>query len=392
MRKLSDGGLKILVQGLCRARIQRYIAEHPCYKVRLDVYEEVPTTRTPQVEALARSVRQNVERVAELGRSLQPELAMVLQNVEEAGRTADLVASNLTLKLPEAQGLLELEDPVERLNKVNQSLENEIGILELQNRIQSKAKEEMSKTQRDYFLREQMRQIRHELGDGTLSATRSRTCARRWRRGACPRGEAEADKQLRRLELMSAESAEAAWCAATWTPWSSCPGRRPTRSRSRCARPARAGRGPLRPRARQGAHPRLPGVHRLRRARTAHPLFPGARPAWARPRWAIDRPGAGAAVRAHLAGRGARRGEIRGHRRTYVGAMPGRIIQGMKQAGARNPVFLLDEVDKLGPTSAATPRRRCLRCWTPSRTTPSATTTWASPTTCRRSCSSPPPT
>src|SRR5262245_52030939 len=99
MRKLSDGGLKILVQGLCRARVQRFIAEQPCYKVRLDVYEEGGPSRSVEVEALTRAVRQNVERVADLGRSLQPELAMVLQNVEDPGRMADLVASNLTLKL-----------------------------------------------------------------------------------------------------------------------------------------------------------------------------------------------------------------------------------------------------------------------------------------------------
>src|SRR4029453_15910712 len=138
----------------------------PPEQVRLSVYEEGTLTPSTQLEALTRTVRQNVERVAELGRTLQPELAMVLQNVDDSGRMADLVASNLTLKLPEAQAILETDDPVERLSKVKQSLENEIGILELQNRIQSKAKEEMSKTQRDYFLREQMRQIRHELGDG----------------------------------------------------------------------------------------------------------------------------------------------------------------------------------------------------------------------------------
>src|SRR5688572_18280771 len=154
MRKLSDGGLKILVQGLCRARIQRFLSEQPSYRVRLDVFEDGAPSSSVEVEALTRTVRQNVERVAELGRTLQPELAMVLQNVDDSGRMADLVASNLTLKLPEAQAILETDDPVERLSKVNQSLENEIGILELQNRIQSKAKEEMSKTQRDYFLRE----------------------------------------------------------------------------------------------------------------------------------------------------------------------------------------------------------------------------------------------
>src|SRR5262245_8204611 len=114
MRKLSDGGLKILVQGLCRARIERFIAEQTSYKVRLDVFEDSASGSTVELEALTRTVRQNVDRVAELGRTLQPELALVLQNVDDPGRMADLVASNLTLKLLEAQAILETENPVER--------------------------------------------------------------------------------------------------------------------------------------------------------------------------------------------------------------------------------------------------------------------------------------
>ena len=211
MRKLSDGGVKILVQGLCRARIERFLSDVPSYRVRLDVLEEGPVVASVETEALVRSVKQNVERVAELGRTVQPELALVLQNVDEPGRISDLVASNLTLKLTDAQAILETEDALARLNKVNQALENEIGILEVQTRIQNRAKEEMSKTQRDYFLREQLRQIRHELGDDN-SLRDEIDDTRRKLEGAGLSAEArsEADKQLRRLEQMSPESAEAA--------------------------------------------------------------------------------------------------------------------------------------------------------------------------------------
>jgi ATP-dependent Lon protease len=350
MRKLSDGGLKILVQGLCRARIQRFIAEHPCYKVRLDVYEEPAPTRSTEVEALARSVRQNVERVAELGRSLQPELAMVLQNVEEAGRTADLVASNLTLKLPEAQGLLELENPIERLNRVNQALENEIGILELQNRIQSRAKEEMSKTQRDYFLREQMRQIRNELGDDAHRDEIDDLRQKIGKVGMSDEAKAESDKQLRRLELMSPESAEASvvrgyldvmvelpWKAAAEEPVEIATARKVL----------------------DEDHYDLEhikerildflAVHKLRHGAQGPILCFLGPPG-------VGKTSLGRSIARALGRRFVRislggvrdEAEIRGHRRTYVGAMPGRIIQGMKQAGARNPVFLLDEIDKLG--------------------------------------------
>ena len=141
MRKLSDGGLKVLVQGLCRARIQRFI-------VRAALLPRAPRAhrgraarpRSVSVEALLRSVRQNVDKLSALGKTIQPELAMVVQSVDDPGRMADLVASNLTLKVPEAQALLELDEPVERLTRVNQTLEKEIGILEVQSQIQSSAR------------------------------------------------------------------------------------------------------------------------------------------------------------------------------------------------------------------------------------------------------------
>jgi ATP-dependent Lon protease len=350
MRKLSDGGLKILVQGLCRARIHRYIAEQPCYRVRLDVYEEGAPNKSNEVEALARSVRQNVERVAELGRSLQPELAMVLQNVEEPGRMADLVASNLTLKLPEAQSLLELEDALERLRRVNQALENEIGILELQNRIQSRAKEEMSKTQRDYFLREQMRQIRNELGDDGHRDDLDELRQKVQNLGMPDEAKQEAEKQLRRLELMSPESAEASVVRGYLDvmvdlPWKDTP-----------EEPAQLA---LARQVLDEDHYDLEHIkERILDFLAVHKLRQGAHgPILC----FLGPPGVGKTSLGRSIARALKRrfvrislggvrdeAEIRGHRRTYVGALPGRIIQGMKQAGAKNPVFLLDEVDKLG--------------------------------------------
>jgi ATP-dependent Lon protease len=351
MRKLSDGGLKILVQGLCRARIQRFLSEQPSYRVRLDVFEDGAPSSSVQVEALTRTVRQNVERVAELGRTLQPELAMVLQNVDDSGRMADLVASNLTLKLPEAQAILETDDPVERLSKVNQSLENEIGILELQNRIQSKAKEEMSKTQRDYFLREQMRQIRHELGDGDSFRDEIEDLRQKVEKVGLPaEPKTEADKQLRRLELMSGESAEAAVVRSyldtlVELPWKD-PNEEPVDLRS--------ARLVLDEDHYDLEHVKerildFLAVHRLRRG--AHgPILCFLGPP------GVGKTSLGRSIAKALGRKFVRislggvrdEAEIRGHRRTYVGAMPGRILQGMKQAGTRNPVFLLDEVDKMG--------------------------------------------
>ncbi len=351
MRKLSDGGLKILIQGLCRARIQRFIAEQPSYRVRLDILEEPTPAPTVELEALARSVKQNVERVAELGRTVQPELALVLQNVDEPGRMADLVASNLTLKLADAQAILEMDDSVKRLAKVNQALENEIGILEVQNQIQSRAKEEMSKTQRDYYLREQLRQIRHELGDA--DSFRDEIDDLRQKVAACglpAEARSEADKQLRRLEQMSPESAEASVVRSyldtlVELPWKE-PGPDPV--------DLKAARVVL-----DEDHYNLEhvkerildylAVHKLRNG--AHgPLLCFLGPP------GVGKTSLGRSIARALGRKFVRvslggvrdEAEIRGHRRTYVGALPGRILQGMKQAGTKNPVFMLDEVDKLG--------------------------------------------
>jgi ATP-dependent Lon protease len=351
MRKLSDGGLKILIQGLCRARIQRFIAEQPSYRVRLDIMEEPTPASTVELEALVRTVKQNVERVAELGRTVQPELALVLQNVDEPGRMADLVASNLTLKLADAQAILEMDDPVQRLAKVNQALENEVGILEVQNRIQSRAKEEMSKTQRDYYLREQLRQIRHELGDADSFREEIEDLRQRIEAGGLPaEARAEAEKQLRRLEQMSPESAEASVVRSyvdvmVELPWKE-PGEDPV--------DLRAARAVL-----DQDHYNLENVkerildylavHKLRRG--AHgPLLCFLGPP------GVGKTSLGRSIARALGRKFVRislggvrdEAEIRGHRRTYVGAMPGRILQGMKQAGSKNPVFMLDEVDKLG--------------------------------------------
>jgi ATP-dependent Lon protease len=351
MRKLSDGGLKILIQGLCRARIQRFIAEQPSYKVRIDVLEDLPPSSTVEVEALARTVKGNVERVAELGRTVQPELALVLQNVDEPGRMADLVASNLTLKLGDAQQILETEDPAQRLAKVNQALENEIGILEVQNRIQSRAKEEMSKTQRDYYLREQLRQIRHELGDADSFRDEIEDLRQKIEAAGLPHeARGEADKQLHRLEQMSPESAEASVVrsyldAMVELPWKE-PGEDPV--------DLKMARTVL-----DEDHYNLEHIkERILDYLAVHKLRQGAHgPVLC----FLGPPGVGKTSLGRSIARALGRkfvrismggvrdeAEIRGHRRTYVGALPGRILQGMKLAGTKNPVFMLDEVDKLG--------------------------------------------
>ena len=351
MRKLSEGGLKILVQGLCRAKIQKFVSDSPCYRVRIDRNEDAPPARTLGSEALLRSVRGNVDKLTGLGKSMQPELGMVVGSVEDPGRMADLVASNLTLKVNEAQELLELDNPIERLTRVNQNLEKEIGILEVQSQIQNRAKEEMSKTQRDYYLREQLRQIRNELGDGDVHGEEMEELrAKVQKAGLSPEAKAEADKQIRRLDQMHAESAEAS-VLRTYIDWLT---ELPWTTSSEDTLDIDVARKILDEdhydlehikdrildylavrKLRGGVHGPIlcflgpPGVGKTSLGRS------------------IARAVGRKFVRISLGGV-RDEAEIRGHRRTYVGALPGRLIQGMKQAGTNNPVMLLDEVDKLG--------------------------------------------
>ncbi|HVY40515.1 MAG TPA: endopeptidase La [Polyangia bacterium] len=351
MRKLSEGGLKVLVQGLCRARIQRFVSESPCYRVRLDRSDDRPPVRSLGIEALLRSVRGNIDKLSGLGKTIQPELSMVVQSVDDPGRMADLVASHLTLKVPEAQELLELDESVQRLTRVNQTLEKEIGILEVQSQIQNRAREEMSKTQRDYYLREQLRQIKHELGDGDVHGEEMEELRAKVTRAAMPEeARVEAEKQVRRLDQMHAESAEAGvlrtyieWL--TELPWNvSSDDNLDLETARRILDEDHYDLEQVKDRIldylavrklRGGAHGPIlcflgpPGVGKTSLGRS------------------IARALGRKFVRISLGGV-RDEAEIRGHRRTYVGALPGRLIQAMKQAGTNNPVLLLDEVDKLG--------------------------------------------
>src|SRR4051812_30410052 len=353
MRKLSEGGFKVLVQGLCRARFSRVVSSDPFMRVRVERLDEVAPAKPAGVagEALLRAVRSSVDKLSSLGKSMQPELSMMVQSVEEPGRMADLIASNLTLKVPEAQALLEAEPASERLRRVNESLEKEIGQIEIQSQIQTRAKEEMSKTQRDYYLREQLRQIRNELGDGDAHGEEmAEIRAKMERAGMPPDVRTEADKQVRRLEQMHAESAEAS-VLRTYVDWlADVPWKNASEETIDIA---------LAQKILDEDHYDLEQIKdrildylavRKLRGGVHGPILCFLGPP------GVGKTSLGRSIARALGRKFVRislggvrdEAEIRGHRRTYVGALPGRLIQGLKQAGTNNPVMLLDEVDKLG--------------------------------------------
>jgi ATP-dependent Lon protease len=367
MRKLSDGRVKVLVQGLAKAQIAEFVATEPCFQVRLVPFEEPQLTPGSgeggtqlEGEALMRQVRENLEKYLAIGKVVSPELNVVMGGISDPGRMADLVAANLGLKVGVAQAILETRHPLDRLRRVNEELEKEVSVLTMQAKIRSQAKEEMSKAQREYFLREQLRQIQQELGDSDSKSDEIEELRAKIARADMPAEVAsEAQKQLRRLQQMGWDSAEAT-LVRTYLDWLvELPWAIKTEDTLDV------------PRARQildEDHYDLEIVKErilehlsVRKMRMRPELEGEPAPGRSPILCFVGPPGVGKTSLGRSIARALGRkfvrislggvrdeAEIRGHRRTYVGALPGRIVQGMKQAGARNPVFMLDEVDKLG--------------------------------------------
>ncbi len=356
MRKLSDGRIKILVQGLVKAQIKKYLKKKPCFSVELErIFDSTPArTSALEGEALLRAVKENLEKYAQEGKLVSPELMIIMGNVEEPGRLADLVAGNLGLKVPEAQELLEERDPLARLRRVSDLLHKEVELLEVQARIQNRAKEEMSKTQREYYLREQLRAIRSELGDVDQKAEEIEELRIRMGRVALPQEvKAEAELQLRRLEQMHPDAAEASVVRTylDWLielPWSTMT--EDTLNLAEARRILDEDHYDL-----EAIKDRILEYLAVRKLRVGAqgPILCFLGPP------GVGKTSLGRSIARALGRKFVRislggvrdEAEIRGHRRTYVGALPGRIISGMKQASACNPVFMLDEIDKLGSDS-----------------------------------------
>jgi len=351
MLKLADGRVKILVQGLSKGEVDTCLRERPFFEVKIRKVIEPTLPEVPiEVEALMRTAKEKIEQILNL-KNLPPEIVMVTDNISDPGVLADLVAPNLRLKIEESQAILEIFDPIERLKKVNELLTRELELSTMQARIQNQAKEEMSKTQRDYFLREQLKQIQQELGEGDERAEELSELKKQIEKAKMPtEAKREADKQLRRLEQMHPESSEAS-LVRTYLDWLvDLPWSKKTKDNLNIKKAKQV---------LDEDHYNLEkikerileylAVNKLRR-KIKGPILCFVGPP------GVGKTSLGRSI-ARALGRNCVRvslggvrdeAEIRGHRRTYVGALPGRIIQGVKQAGSNNPVFMLDEIDKVG--------------------------------------------
>lgn len=355
MRKLPDGRIKILIQGLAKARVKEFVSTEPFYQVKVERVETQQVTATQaSVEALARTVKENLERVISLGKVLSPDIMMVLEDIQDPGRLADLIASNLNLKVSEAQKVLEILDPVDRLGHINNVLVKELEVLTQQAKLKAQSREDLAKNQKDFFLREQIKAMKNELNNEDSSdkndeftEIREKLTSKRLPHDA----EKEAFKQLGRLERMHPDSSEASILRSylewmTDLPWS---------DESKEVTDLNFAKDVL-----DEDHFDLEkikerileflAVRTLKGAQAKGPILCFAGPP------GVGKTSLGKSI-AKATGREFVRislggvkdeSEIRGHRRTYVGAMPGRFIQAMKQCKTVNPVILLDEIDKLG--------------------------------------------
>jgi ATP-dependent Lon protease len=353
MLKLPDGRLKILVQGLTKARVTEYSQLEPYYVGEIEkvVDEEQHDELSLEVEALMRNVKELVDKSLALGKSFLPDIIVLIENIEEPGRLADLVASNLGLKANQAQELLEQTEPIDRLKKISEILNREVELLLVQQKIQSDVKGEIDKTQREYFLREQLKAIQKELGEIDEKTEEILELRNKIGEARMPeKVEKEAIKQINRLDKMHQDSAEAG-TIRTYVDWLvEIPWSKSTKDNLNLKKAKNV---------LDKDHYDLEkvkerileylGVRKLKE-KMKGPILCFVGPP------GVGKTSLGKSI-ARALGRefyrmslGGMRdeAEIRGHRRTYVGAMPGRIIQGIKSAGKNNPVFMLDEVDKIG--------------------------------------------
>jgi len=348
--KLPDGTVKVLVEGAHRARIIGYTDKTEFFEANAKPIEEGLGDALEQ-EALSRAVVSQFEQYIKLNRKIPPEVLVSVNQIDDAPKLADTIASHLALKIPEKQELLEIEGVIERLEKVYSHMEGEIGVLQVEKRIRNRVKRQMEKTQREYYLHEQMKAIQKELGEAEdsrdeLAELEEQIAKTKFTKEAREKASAEL-KKLRNMSQMSAEATVVRnyldWMVGI--PW---------KKRTKVKKDLKQAQTVL-----DRDHHGLKKVKerileylavQQRTGKVKGPILCLVGPP------GVGKTSLGKSV-AEATGRNFVRmslggvrdeAEVRGHRRTYIGSLPGKVIQGMKKAKTSNPLFLLDEIDKLG--------------------------------------------
>jgi len=352
MLKLPDGRMRVLVQGISRVRASTLEDQGKLLQAKLEVIpDNEPEKLSMEEKALLKNVRQKFEQLGKLGKQIPNEIFVISENIEDPGKLADIIASNLDLKIVDSQAILEERDPIIRLHKIHEFLNYELEMLNLQNQINLKAQGEMDKNQREYYLRQQLKAIRKELGEENENAEEIAAYEKKLAETAIPEAAAgEIEKNIDRLRKMHPESAESS-VIRTYLDWMfDLPWGQATKDNLNLRRAEKIlnqdhfGLEKVKERILEYL-----SVRKLT-AKTHGPILCFVGPP------GVGKTSLGRSIARALGKKFVRislggvrdEAEIRGHRRTYVGALPGKIIQELKNAGANNPVFMMDEVDKIG--------------------------------------------
>lgn len=352
MRKLVDGRVKILIQGVAKGKIKKFEQSEPFFKVAVEkIDDQGKSVSAIECEAMIRNAKEQIEKIIALGKVLSPDILLVLDDVSEPGRLADLIASNIGLGVEQAQKVLETDDHIQRLKLVNEILANELEVLQMQARIRNTAKDEMNRSQREYFLREQMRAIKNELGETDSKTEDIDELREKIVSAGMPKDvEKEAMKQLQRLERMHPDASEASM-VRTYLDWMvDLPWGKSSQDVLNIEEAEK-----ILNEDHFDLHKVKDRILEFLAVRKLKNEIKGPILCFAGPpgvgKTSLGRSIARAMGREYIRialGGVKDEAEIRGHRRTYVGAMPGKIIQAMKAAKTNNPVVVLDEIDKLG--------------------------------------------
>lgn len=352
MARSPDGSLQLLLQGIARAKILHFIRTDPYFEAEFLKIEEVPPGEiSPDVEALIRAVKKNFEEYVKISQGLPPEAIVVAQGLENPGKLADFIAGNLPVSLKEKQSILETFDTIERVKKAFQLLSRELEMARMIQKIQQEARSQMDKAQREYFLRQQLEAIKKELGESDERAMEIKELEEKIKAAKMPpEVEKEAMRELKRLSMMPPAAAEYN-VSRTYLDWLiSLPWSKATKDNKDINRAKKI---------LDEDHYNLEKVKerileflavRTLKKDTKGPILCFVGPP------GVGKTSLGKSIARALGRKFVRislggirdEAEIRGHRRTYVGALPGRIIQGIRRAGTKNPVFMLDEIDKIG--------------------------------------------
>lgn len=348
--KMPGNKLNVIIQGLSRIKIERWDSTAPCLRAKVRVFPE-PTESTPELESLMATMRELAQKIIDLSPHIPSEASFLVRSIDNPGILADIVASNLSIGVEEKQDLLETFDTKERMTKVIALLNKEIQVLELSNKIQTEVKGEMDKAQREYFLREQLKAIQKELGEVDDRQEEFEELKKGIKKARMPKDvEKVAFKELKRMSRMSPGAAEytVSRTYIDWLveiPWSvSTEDVMDVNEAARILDEDHYGLEKVKQRILEYL-----AVRKLKRDMKGPILC------------LVGPPGVGKTSLAKSVARALGRkmvrislggvrdeAEVRGHRRTYIGSLPGKIIKGVKKAGTNNPVFVLDEIDKLG--------------------------------------------